>query len=472
MQTNYSHFLKHPVFKEASEVCNKTGLHAYVVGGFVRDQLLERKRKKYDIDIVVLGSGIEFAEALARHLKLTAKITVFKNFGTAMLKFHDSDIEFVGARKESYNRNSRKPVVENGSLEDDQKRRDFTINAMAISLHPKNYGDFIDPFNGVADLTNKIIRTPLSPEETFSDDPLRMMRAVRFASQLYFDIEDNCMNAMRAQADRLNIVSMERVIEEFNKIILTNPPSRGVYLLEQAGLLTIFFPEFMSLKGTKTIEGKGHKEIFSHTLKVLDNISLKTDDLWLRWAALLHDIGKPATKKYYPNQGWTFYGHENIGADMVPSIFRRLKLPMNEKMKFVQKLVSLHLRPIALVQDIVSDSAVRRLLFDADADIDALMTLSEADVTTGNEDKYKHYLNNFILVRKKLIEIDEKDKIRNFQPPVSGEEIMNFLKLNPCREVGIIKNAIKEAVLEGQIPNEHDAAFEYMIEKAKELKLL
>ncbi|MBD1386213.1 HD domain-containing protein [Mucilaginibacter rigui] len=459
--------LQHPVFSVICKLAAEQNVQAYAIGGYVRDIFLNRPSK--DIDIVILGNGIAFAEAVAA--KLNVKVSVFKNFGTAMLRYQDVEVEFVGARKESYRSDSRKPIVENGTLEDDQKRRDFTINALAIALHGDEFGTLIDPFDGIADLEAKLIRTPLNPVETFSDDPLRMMRAIRFASQLDFRIDDEAIAAIKSNLQRIKIVSQERITDELNKIILSPKPSIGFNYLFDTGLLHIIFPQMVALYGVEIINGKGHKDNFYHTLQVLDNICETTDDLWLRWAAILHDIAKPPTKRFEPTHGWTFHGHEDKGARMVPKIFAQLKLPLNEKMKLVQKLVQLHLRPIVLSQSIVTDSAVRRLLFEAGDDIEALMLLCKADVTTKNEYKVKKYRNNFELVQQKLKDVEERDNIRNWQPPVTGLDIMQLFGIGEGREVGIIKNKIREAILEGEIPNEREAAINFTIEKGKEIGL-
>ncbi|MEZ2339279.1 CCA tRNA nucleotidyltransferase [Mucilaginibacter sp. RCC_168] len=459
--------LQHPVFSIISKLAAQHNLQVYAIGGFVRDIFLKRPSK--DIDIVIIGNGIAFAEAVAAKLKV--KVAVYKNFGTASLKYQDVEVEFVGARKESYRRDSRKPIVEDGTLEDDQKRRDFTINALAISLHPDTFGELLDPFNGIADLEQKLIRTPLNPNETFSDDPLRMMRAIRFATQLNFRIDDIAVEAIRNNADRISIISQERITDELNKIILSPVPSIGFNYLFDTGLLHKIFPLMANLYGVDYIDGKGHKDNFYHTLQVLDNICETTTDLWLRWAAILHDIAKPATKRFEPGHGWTFHGHEDRGARMVPKIFAKLKLPLNEKMKQVQKLVQLHLRPIVLSQSIVTDSAVRRLLFEAGDDIEGLMLLCKADITTKNEYKVKKYRNNFELVQQKLKDVEERDSIRNWQPPVTGNDIMQLFGLKEGREVGIIKNQIREAILEGEIPNTREAALNFTISKGLEIGL-
>ncbi len=468
---NYKTELKNPIFRTVQLAADELNFATYVVGGWVRDLLLNRKQGKTDIDFVCIGSGIKLAEKVALKLGDKATFKVFKNFGTAMIHYNGEDYEFVGARKESYRNNSRKPIVENGTLEDDQNRRDFTINAMAIQLNTDNYGVLIDPFNGQEDLKNKIIRTPLNPDITYSDDPLRMMRAVRFASQLNFNIESKSLQSIKKNAKRLKIISQERITEEINKIILTTTPSSGFKMLFNTELLHQFFPQMVKLQGVEFIGKHGHKDNFYHTLEVLDNISKNTNNIWLRWAAILHDIAKPQTKRYEEGHGWTFHAHEFIGGKMTPKIFRQLKLPLNEKMKYVQKLVTLHLRPIVLAQDIVTDSAIRRLLFDAGDDIDDLMTLCDADITSKNEKKVARYLRNFQLVREKLKEVEAKDHIRNFQPPINGKEIMELFNLNAGREIGILKNAIKEAILDGRLKNNKEDAMQFIIAKAKELKL-
>ncbi len=462
-------FISQDFFKVISNVCDELGVDGYVIGGYVRDCLLQRPCK--DIDVVVTGSGIEVATLTAKKLGHGIHVTVFKNFGTAMLVYDDWNIEFVGARKESYRSDSRKPIVEEGSLEDDQKRRDFTINALAIKLNGNDAGTLSDPFSGVVDLNAGIIRTPLEPALTYSDDPLRMMRAIRFASQLNFTIEPHSLRAITENRDRIKIVSKERITDELNKILMSPVPSVGFKLLFDTRLLHIIFPQMTALYGVEYVSGKGHKDNFYHTLQVIDNISKNTDNLWLRWAALLHDIAKPATKRFEEGTGWTFHGHEDKGARMVPGIFNQLKLPLNEKMKYVQKLVLLHLRPIVLAQSIVTDSAVRRLLFEAGEDIDDLMTLCQADITSKNEVKVKKYLNNFELVKQKLVEVEEKDKMRNWQPPVTGEMIMEAFNLKPGPEIGIIKNAIREAIIEGEISSDPDEAYRFMIDKGVSLGL-
>ena len=459
--------LQHPVFSIISEIAKDIDQETYVIGGFVRDIIL--KRPSVDIDIVTLGSGIELAKKAASKIHPKLKVSVFKNFGTAMFTHKGLEIEFVGARKESYQKDSRKPVVENGTLQDDQNRRDFTINAMAISLNKENYGELIDPFNGLHDIQLKILRTPLEPSSTFSDDPLRMLRAIRFSSQLSFSIDETTLEAISLNRERIKIVSFERITEEINKIILSKKPSKGFKLLDKTGLLEIVFPELAKMKGVDIVNGIAHKDNFYHTLEVLDRLSPNSTNLWLRWSALLHDIAKPVTKKYVEGLGWTFYSHNFIGGKMVPKIFRRMKLPLNEKMKFVQKIVQLHMRPIVLSEDTVTDSAVRRLLFEAGDNIDELMTLCEADITSKNQDKVNRYMKNFQLVREKLKEIEERDSIRNFQPPVSGTLIMKTFNLSQCKEVGIIKSAIKEAILDGIIENNFEQAFDFMLDKAKEL---
>jgi putative nucleotidyltransferase with HDIG domain len=459
--------LQNPIFKKLSELANTNGTEIYVIGGYVRDIFLNRPSK--DIDILVIGNGIKFAEEAGKILQ--TKVSVFKNFGTAMLRYDDLEIEFVGARKESYRQESRKPIVENGTLEDDQKRRDFSINAMALSLNTSNFGDLLDPFDGVNDLEKKLIRTPLDPVDTFSDDPLRMMRAIRFATQLDFTISTDAIEAIKKNSERIKIVSAERITDELNKIILARKPSIGFIYLFDSGLLRQIFPQMADLYGVEVIAGKGHKDNFYHTLQVLDNLAESTEDLWLRWAAILHDIAKPATKRFEPGHGWTFHGHEDRGARMVPKIFAQLKLPLNEKMKLVQKLVQLHLRPIVLAQDVVTDSAVRRLLFEAGEEIDGLMLLCNADVTTKNEYKIKKYRSNFDLVKQKLKDVEQSDQLRNWQPPVSGEDIMEAFNIGAGRDVGIIKTQIREAILEGEIKNSKEEAYEYMLEKGKAMGL-
>lgn len=458
-----------PLFHSVGSIADSMNRQCYVVGGYVRDLFLCRHSK--DIDFVTVGSGIEVAEAVARHLGRGARCNVFKNFGTAQVKFRDTELEFVGARRESYSHDSRKPVVEDGTLDDDLSRRDFTINAMAMSVNRDNFGELIDPYDGVGDLDRQLIRTPLDPDITFSDDPLRMMRAIRFATQLGFTIYDETFEAISRNASRIKIISHERIADELMKIMSSPVPSIGWTLLMNCGLLSYILPELEAMKGVETVNGRGHKDNFYHTLTVLDNVARKSDNVWLRWGALLHDIAKPVTKRWDGKSGWTFHNHNFIGAKMVPRIFRNLRLPLNEKMKYVQKLVELHMRPIALVEDEVTDSAVRRLLFDAGDDIDELMTLCEADITSKNQVKVRQFLDNFALVRRKMVELEEKDRIRNFQPPVSGEEIMEIYGLSPSREVGQIKESIKNAILDGVIPNERDAALEYMHQVAAEMNL-
>ncbi len=470
-QQNHKQALQDPIFKVLSEASDELGVDSYVIGGFVRDYLLKRGIPK-DIDIVAVGSGIELAKVVASKFPGDPKISIFKNFGTAMIKHGDIELEFVGARKESYDRNSRKPFVEDGSLQEDQERRDFTINALALSLNKSNFGDLLDPFNGISDLKNKIIKTPLAPDITYSDDPLRMMRAIRFASQLEFTIELKSLQAITENKERISIVSKERIVEELHKILASKEPSIGFSLLHKTGLLQYILPELTALEGIEEIEGQRHKDNFWHTLEVVDNIAKTTDDLWLRWAALLHDIGKAPTKKFHKTIGWTFHGHEYVGSKMVYKLFKRLRMPLNDKMKFVQKMVLMSSRPIVLSEDFVTDSAVRRLVFDAGDQVDDLMTLCEADITTKNPKKQKQYKNNFKLVRQKIIEVEERDHIRNFQPPISGEEIMKTFNLQPSKEIGIIKAAIKEAILEGEIPNEYGAAKSYMLKKGSELGLV
>lgn len=458
-----------PAFDYIAQAAELLQTETYVIGGYVRDFLLDREKPK-DIDIVAVGSGIDLANKVAELLPFNPKVQVFKTYGTAMLKFKDLEIEFVGARKESYVEHSRNPLVDRGTLKDDQNRRDFTINAMAISLNKSDYGSLLDPFEGIKDLQNKIIRTPLDPDITFSDDPLRMMRAIRFSSQLNFKIEQDSLDSITQNAERIQIVSQERVVDELNKILMSDQPSIGLKLLQQTGLMVFILPELSDLKGVEQIKGQKHKDNFFHTLQVVDNISKKTDNLWLRWAALLHDIGKAPTKKFDKKLGWTFHGHEFVGSKMVKKIFVRLKMPLNEKMKYVQKIVMMSSRPVIIAEN-VTDSAVRRLIFDAGDDLDDLMTHCEADITTKNLAKEKQYLNNFALVRQKIKEVEARDHVRNFQPPISGELIMETFNLSPCREIGTIKDAIKEAILEGEIANDYDEAFKFMLEKAAAIGL-
>lgn len=467
---NYKKALTNPIFEVVSQASEALGLESYVIGGFVRDFFLNRDFKK-DIDFVTVGSGIKLAQKVSEFLPNKPKVQVFKNYGTAMFRYKDMDIEFVGARRESYNFDSRKPIVENGSLEDDQNRRDFTINALALSLNKKNYGELLDPFGGLQDLENKLIKTPLDADITYSDDPLRMMRAIRFASQLHFEIEQDSLKAISRNKERIKIISGERIVEELNKILLSDKPSVGFLLLYKTGLLDIILPELTALNNVEEIEGHTHKNNFYHTLEVVDNIAPHTDDVWLRWAALLHDIGKAPTKRYHKKQGWTFHGHEFLGGKMVKKIFTRLHMPLNHKMKYVSKLVMMSSRPIVIAEDTVTDSAVRRLVFDAGEDIEDLMKLCEADITTKNPRKFQKYHNNFKIVREKIVEVEEKDRIRNFQPPISGEEIMALFNLKPSREIGILKEAVKEAILEGEIPNQYEAAYQLVLQKAEKLGL-
>jgi poly(A) polymerase len=457
------------IFQKIAESAAALNMPAYVIGGFVRDKLIGRQTK--DADIVCVGDGIELAHAFAAHFRQRPPVSYFKTYGTAHIRLDDLEVEFVGARKESYRNESRNPTVQPGTLQDDQLRRDFTINALAISLNADDYGKLSDPFNGVADLEKKIIRTPLDPEKTFDDDPLRMMRAIRFASQLDFEIALPTFEAIIHHADRIRIITQERITEEFNKILLSPKPSKGLDLLYRSKLLDIIFPQLVDLAGAEYIDGMGHKDNFYHTLQVVDNVAAKSNDLWLRWAALLHDIAKPATKKFEEGHGWTFHGHEVLGGRMVPKIFAKMRLPMNDRMRFVRKLVELHLRPISLTKENITDSAIRRLLFDAGEDVDELMLLCEADITSKNKQKVKRFLENFKMVRYRMEEVEESDRIRTWQPPITGEIIMETFGLNPCKAVGDIKTAVKDAILDGDIPNNYEAAFEYMLKKGKELNL-
>ncbi|WP_396164793.1 CCA tRNA nucleotidyltransferase [Flavobacterium sp.] len=468
---NYKQHLENKIFKIISQAAQELNLDCYVIGGFVRDILLDRNHKK-DIDIVAVGSGIELALKVSELLSNKPKVQVFKNYGTAMLRYKEMDIEFVGARKESYTHDSRNPLVENGTLKDDQERRDFTINAMAFSLNSDNFGDLVDPFNGVTDLENKLLKTPLDPDITYSDDPLRMMRAIRFATQLNFEIENESLSSIAKNKDRINIISGERIVDELNKILSSDKPSIGFLHLYQTGLLDLILPELTALNNVEEVEGHTHKNNFYHTLEVVDNICPNTEDVWLRWAALLHDIGKAPTKKFNKKQGWTFHGHEFLGGKMAKKIFERLHMPLNQKMKFVQKMVMMSSRPIVIAEEIVTDSAVRRLVFDAGEDIENLMTLCEADITTKNSKKFQKYHNNFKIVRQKIVEVEEKDRVRVFQPPISGEEIMDLFGLKPGREIGVLKEAVKEAILEGEIPNEYEPAKEFVLKRAEKMGLV
>lgn len=467
---NYKDALQDKIFKIIAQAAKELNVESYVIGGFVRDLILNRDNKK-DIDVVAVGSGIELALKVSELIPHKPKVQVFKNYGTAMLRYDDMDIEFVGARKESYNHDSRNPIVEDGTLEDDQNRRDFTINALALSLNEATFGELVDPFNGLADMENKTIKTPLNPDITYSDDPLRMMRAIRFASQLNFEIEGESLASITRNKDRISIISGERIVDELNKILMSDVPSVGFLLLYQTGLLDIILPELTALNQVEEIEGHTHKNNFYHTLEVVDNICPNTDDVWLRWSALLHDIGKAPTKRYNKKQGWTFHGHEFLGGKMAKKIFERLHMPLNQKLKFVQKMVMMSSRPIVLAQDTVTDSAVRRLVFDAGEDVESLMILCEADITTKNPKKFQKYHNNFKIVREKIVEVEERDKVRVFQPPISGEEIMELFNLQPSREIGVLKEAVKEAILEGEIPNEYQAAYDFVLMKAEKMGL-
>ena len=470
MRENQLQAITHPIFEIVAEAANELKFSTYVIGGYVRDHLLQRGKSK-DIDFVAIGNGIDLAKKVASKIKGKPEVTIFKNYGTAMIKHNDLELEFVGARKESYQKNSRNPIIENGTLEDDQNRRDFTINALAISLNKKDYGALLDPFDGITDIKKRLLKTPLEPSITYSDDPLRMMRAIRFATQLNFEIASESLKAISENKERIKIISQERIVDEIHKILIAKKPSKGFALMQRTGLLPYVFPELKALQGIEEIEGQRHKDNFWHTLEVVDNIAQTTDNLWLRWAALLHDIGKAPTKKFHKKIGWTFHAHEFVGSKMVYKLFKRLKMPLNDKMKFVQRMVMLSSRPIILSESHVTDSAVRRLVFDAGDDVDDLMTLCEADITTKNPKKQRRYLNNFKLVRQKIKEVEERDRIRNFQPPVSGEIIMKAFGLKPSREIGIIKEAIKEAILEGDIPNDYGEAYTFMVKKGEELGL-